>query len=336
MTTKTQLAKIAKRLTVQQAVLAYLADIMRRFNSFESWSVWAIGTKGEAPLSRATKAAEEAVRSAARGQGRDAAALAGEAAVRDAVLLIHLFLDVSRCLRAEAAGYDLTASLCAREIQVLLLQQVLGEESRRVRDFLMGRSVVTATHRKPAAELIDRLRAYATDESAEGMPGVPGGTAIAGQAPQTRSEMGTGLSRDRIESVRQRIEDHLAKVYLRRATIAAIRRNYFADRPILFRREAECLEATVYTAEAVAEEYNESVQARASHRRKRFRHPTAGEDAGSGDEFGIDLRAAERRALSEVRDEVALMVRLAKSIALMSLGRAEAACNLATETYRNR
>ena len=168
------------------------------------------------------------------------------------------------------------------------------------------------------------------------MPGVPGGRAIAGQATPTRGEMGIGLSVDRVESVRRRIEDHLAKVYLRRATIAAIRRNYFADRPILFRREADRLEAIVYTAEAVAEEYNESVPARASHRRKRFRHPTAGEDSGSGNELGIDLGAAERRAMSEVRDEVALMVRLAKTTALMSLGRAEAACNLATETYRNR
>ncbi len=40
MTAKTRLAKIEKRLTPQEVVLAYLDEIMRRFDSFGNWTEW--------------------------------------------------------------------------------------------------------------------------------------------------------------------------------------------------------------------------------------------------------------------------------------------------------
>jgi len=335
-TTKTQLAKIEKRLTAQQAVLAYLADIVRRFDSFDSWVEEAVGTKGQAPLTRASEAAREAVHNAMKGQSRDAVAIAERDAIRDAIFLMCLFQDVSGNLLDKAVAYSLQASLCAREMQLLLLQQMFGEDTRGVRDFLMAKSVVTPKHGEAAAELIDRFGAYVSDGIRDGLHGGRDKRPTAGQAPTATGRAGVALSRDRIMEVRQRIEDHLARAYLHRATIAVIRRNYFADRPILFRREANRLEAIIHTAEAIAEEYNGFVRALDSHSREGLRRPTARGGSSLQGDLGIDVGAAERRANSQVRDEVAFMVQMAKAQALVKLGREEQARDLAIETWRNR
>ena len=87
MTAKTRLAKIEKRLTPQEVVLAYLDEIMRRFDSFGDWAEWVADRPSEAPLIRVCRATTDAVRNTMKGRPRDVIAKARDGAVREAIFL---------------------------------------------------------------------------------------------------------------------------------------------------------------------------------------------------------------------------------------------------------
>ena len=284
MTVKTQLANVRKKLTGQQAVLAYFAEAIGRFDSFGAWAEHATLTKGQAPLNKAAEAAKEAVRSAMKGQPREAVHAAEREAVRDAVFLALLFMDVARGLSERARRYSLEATVCAREVQLLLLQQLLAE-------------------------------------AAQGAPG-PGD----GLMPD--------ISADRIAAVRDRIEDHLATLYLERLTIAVAERNYFGGQSILFQQDARRLADSIDWAEAIAGEFNEFV--RSLDPRDREVPSTADGAPCSPADLAVDVQAAKQRARAQVRVEATYSVNLAKAQALVKLGRDQEGCDLAIESYRSR
>jgi len=284
MTVKTQLANVRKKLTGQQAVLAYFANAIGRFDSFGAWAEHATLTKGQAPLNKAAEAAKEAVRSVVKGRPREAAHAAEREAVRDAVFLALLFMDVARGPSERARRYSLEAALCAREVQLLLLQQLLAGAAQ-------GAS-------GPADEL---------------MP---------------------GISADRVAAVRDRIEDHLATLHLEQLAVAVVQRNYFGGQPVLFRLDALRLADSIYMAEAIAKEFNESVQSLAP---RDWDAPlAAGEAPPSPADLAVDIQAAKSRARGQVRAEVSFAVKMAKAQAMVKLGQNQEGCDLAVETYRGR
>jgi len=226
MTGKSRLAKIETRLTPQQIVIAYLDEIMRRFGSFLDWGDWAAGNMSEAPLIRVPKAAREAVHNTTTGLSRDSAAEGEEGAVREAILLVKLFLKVTGGLVDRAENYGLQASLCARGLQVLLLQEVIGQGPQGVED----------------------------SAGAEGMT-----SKLEGELSLECPCLGFG--RDCVADIRAQVQQHLGKLYLHRLVINAVRDNYFGGHPILFAAEAHRLEGLIETAEALSDEYNGFVRA---------------------------------------------------------------------------
>ena len=132
MTNKTRLAKVEKNLTPQQVVLAYLAEIMRRFDSFNDWGDWVAENMAEAPLIKVARAAEDAVRNSVKGQPKERVAKAEEDAVREAIFLGKLFLNVTHKLLEDADNYRLQALFCARSLQLLLLKEAAGSETREI------------------------------------------------------------------------------------------------------------------------------------------------------------------------------------------------------------
>ena len=284
MTVKTQLANVRKKLTGQQAVLAYFAEAIGRFDSFGAWAEHATLTKGQAPLNKAAEAAKEAVRSAMKGQPREAVHTAEREAIRDAVFLAPLFIDVAGGPPKRARRYSLEATVCARDVQLLLLQQLLAG-------------------------------------AAQG-------------APRPADEPMPDASADRIAAVRDRIEDHLAALYLERRVATVIQSNYFGGQSILVRKDARRVADSVHWAEAIAEEFNEFV--RSLDPRDREVPSTADGAPCSPADLHIDLQAAKRRASGQVRAEVSFAVNLAKAQALIKLGRDQEGCDLAIESYRSR
>jgi len=129
MTAKTRLARIEKRLTPQEVVVAYVDEIMRRFDSYSEWAEWVADRPSEAPLIRVCRATTDAVRNTMRGQPRDAVNKAVDRAVREAIFLGKLFLSVTQKLLEEVEPYRLRAVFCARSLQVLLLTNAVGGEA---------------------------------------------------------------------------------------------------------------------------------------------------------------------------------------------------------------
>jgi hypothetical protein len=269
---------------------AYLADIIERFDSFVSWTEWVVENGHEAPFIKAAAAARQAARNAVKGQPRDVVANAERDAHRDAFFLVGLFLDIADRVHSTVAEHSFRATLCAREIQLLLLQLALGEGAGRFAD--------------PPAENIAR-RTLA------------------------------GSFRGRILAVRHRISDYLARSYLLRLAVPAIRRTYFADQPVLFQRDAEQVDAVVETAEMIADEYDDFA--------KGLPHPNATSPAASPadhapaaapDALTIDLGAAERLAKSKVREEASVVAQMAKVGALFKVDQGDAGWALARRALR--
>ena len=137
MIAKSRLAKIEKNLTPQQVVLAQLDEALRRFDSYQGWADWRLERPDESPRSQAVSATRDAIRNTMKGQPKDAVAKAEDAAVREAVFLTTLLLNVRGELRGNQAAYGLEACVCARGVQVLLLRDAIGEDVRSG-DSLMG------------------------------------------------------------------------------------------------------------------------------------------------------------------------------------------------------
>lgn len=119
-----------------------------------------------------------------------------------------------------------------------------------------------------------------------------------------------------------------------RAAIAVIGRNYFAGGPILFRSDADCLDAIVERAQTIAEEYNDFVRALSCQPSGPFQHRTLDGQQVPPHSLSIDVRSVERSAKSQSRDEVSGMVRMAKAKALLKLGRNDEGCRLALRACR--
>ena len=139
MTAKTRLARIEKRLTPQEVVVAYLDEIMRRFDSYSEWAEWVADRPSEAPLIRVCRAATDAVRNTMRGQPREAVSKAVDHAVREAIFLGKLFLGVTHKL-LEDAGYFAGRAILFPEharllASVIQTAEVLAEEYN---DFARG------------------------------------------------------------------------------------------------------------------------------------------------------------------------------------------------------
>ena len=130
MIAKSRLAKIEKNLTPQQVVLAQLDEALRRFDSYQGWADWRLERPDESPRSQAVSATRDAIRNTMKGQPKDAVAKAEDAAVREAVFLTTLLLNVRGQLRDSQAACGLEACVCARGVQVLLLRDAIGEDVR--------------------------------------------------------------------------------------------------------------------------------------------------------------------------------------------------------------
>ena len=306
MTAKSQLGQVQKKLTGQQAVLAYFADAVRRYDSYESWAEEVMLTKATVPTIRAAELAKEAARGAAKGQSREAAFDAERDAVRDAVYLACLFMDAAGGFPQREPRYGERASLCAREVQLLILQQLL-----------------------PGGEGETRAAGSTADEG--------NGASRATDATSTPAAMwALGSLSERAAAVRSQIEDHLAVLYMERSTAAAIQRNYFAGQPVLFRRDARRLEAAIGTAEAIAEEFNDFVRSLPAQDYDASPNPASHGRSDPRDGLCIDLSAVKRTARSQLRAQITFIVNVAKAQALAKLGRDEEGYDLGVRAFRSR
>ena len=132
MSSKRSLAGIEGWLTPQQIVLAYLAEMFGRFESYRRWADHVIQNPTEAPIVKLRAAVREAASSKTSGRRKDQAA-GLEEAVREAVFLVELFMNVAGYLAEKVADYELQAAFCARSLQVLCLEDAMeGAVSRQM------------------------------------------------------------------------------------------------------------------------------------------------------------------------------------------------------------
>ena len=329
---KRRLSDIEKDLTCQQVVLAYLAEIMGRFDSYAKWSQWTAEHPEQMPQIVVHRTIRDALQERAKDRSVKARADAQSKAYREVTFLVLLFLDVMELIHACLKDLDLRASLCARGIQLLLLQEstatAAGEAVRLLENAALPDQLRGATSR-----LVRRLRAFSIPPAAD-----EAGPAIetAGGPEQDADPAGAGLWSDPFLMVREQLWQCLGKACLAEILVHTISTNYFGGQPILFVDQRRQLADAVQTAGALADEYDFLVRMIAAS-------PGAG-DAGQGQDGQpvpnaagsplLNQKAVRQAALAAASGQLALVVRMAKARTLITSGEYHAGCDLASKALR--
>lgn len=121
-----RLDKVEASLTPKQQVLCWL-DRMVGFGARDGYLEWLSSQPvSEMPRVKLPEVVADAVRGALRGEPDVEIDRAVQDAVRDVLFLTKLAFDLDALVEEKCREFDLRAALCARGLQLLLVQEALG------------------------------------------------------------------------------------------------------------------------------------------------------------------------------------------------------------------
>ncbi len=312
-------------MTPKSAILAWMEAALARFEDAHDLVEWMSESPTERHFFAKMKAIQKGAASEAKAAGRDQNKAMEDAAI-EAAFLHGLWLGANFRVLEDLVNQGLMVSYCARVLQLLLYRDAVSRDLNPVYDYLDD--IVFA--REQAGEsadveqdLLDRLSTYLVDqlETEGGMEYVNNRTM--NRLVATESGPLLPAPPSQLQEVRQKLSTHLVGLYLDRAAIVTIAKNYFGGREILFPRGRQRLEAAVDMAEGLVEEFNGFVQARLDRfdDDELLHTEKPGADPLYPRGFFIDVRELSTAAESGIREQVAAVVLAAKADALAVMGR---------------
>lgn len=289
MTTHSRIDRLKEHLTPQQAVLCFFREAMGRFDSYTAWAERVFVRQGGIPLVSLVEAVSKGDRHSARPRRGDEDAEKEKDAAHEAVFLIRLLFHVTDVTERQLADLKSQETVNLQDVQLLLLRDLYLRAGAAAREFVESDAARTEERNEQAKALLKHFAVEGISTSAHASP-------------------------DSLRAIRDRLLMHAVKAYLLRDVISVIRKNYFADTPVLFPAAVQRLERTVSNAEALAALFNEFVPALLRDERRDLDVPAPCESPE--DDLQVNLAEAEKIAARSLRENAIFIVEFTRGAVL--------------------